>query len=78
MGLPTRAEVKKIYAERSGLDVSRSGWYEAFALWKTATVLAQLHHRWAVGDSTDVRMEIIAARVPILAADAAHLLDGLD
>jgi len=78
MGLPSRAEVKKIYAERSGLDVSRSGWYEAFALWKTATVLQQLHYRWAVGDSTDARMEIIAARVPILAADAAHLLEELD
>jgi len=78
MGLPTRAEVRKIYAERTGLDVSRAGWYEAFALWKTATVLEQLHHRWAMGDSTDERMEVIAARVPILAQDAARLLDELD
>jgi aminoglycoside phosphotransferase (APT) family kinase protein len=78
MGLPTRAEVKKIYAERTGLDVSRGSWYEAFALWKTATVLEQLHHRWAMGDSTDDRMKAIAARVPILAEDAAHLLDEFD
>ena len=78
MALPTRAEVKKIYAERTGLDVSRGSWFEAFALWKTATVVEQLHHRWAMGDSTDERMETIAARVPILAEDAAHLLDELD
>jgi aminoglycoside phosphotransferase (APT) family kinase protein len=78
MGLPTRAEIKKIYAQRTGLDLSHAGWYEAFALWKTATVLEQLHHRWALGDSTDERMEAIAARVPILAKDAAHLLDELD
>ena len=78
MGLPTRAEVKKIYTERTGLDVSRGSWYEAFALWKTATVLEQLHHRWAMGDSTDDRMKAIAARVPNLAEEAAQLLDELD
>ncbi len=75
MGLPTRSEVTKLYAERTGLDVSRAGWYEAFAQWKTATVVAQLHHRWAVGDSRDARMETIAARVPELAKAAARLLD---
>jgi aminoglycoside phosphotransferase (APT) family kinase protein len=78
MGLPSRAEVKEIYADRTGFDVSQASWYEAFALWKTATVVEQLHHRWVMGDSTDDRMEIIAARVPILAADAAALLDELD
>ena len=78
MGLPTRAEMKKVYAERTGLDLSKARWYEAFALWKTATVLEQLHHRWAMGDSTDDRMKTIAVRVPGLAKDATHLLDELD
>ena len=77
MGLPSRAAVRKIYAEHTGLDESQIGWYEAFALWKTATVVAQLHHRWAVGDSTDPRMELIAARVPVLAESAGRLLEGL-
>ncbi len=76
MGLPSRAEVVARYAERSGLDVARAGWYEAFAQWKTATVLEQLHYRWKVGDSKDPRMETIAARVPELAAAAQSLLDG--
>ncbi len=78
MGLPTRADVRRIYGERTGLDLSRAGWYEAFALWKTATVSQQLHHRWAVGDSTDPRMETIADRVPALAETANALLDELD
>jgi aminoglycoside phosphotransferase (APT) family kinase protein len=77
MGLPCRAEVTKIYAQGTGLDVSRAQWYEAFAQWKTATVLQQLHYRWAVGDSTDARMESIAARVPLLAESATGLLDEL-
>ncbi len=57
--------------------MSQAGWYEAFAQWKTATVVEQLHHRWAVGDSTDERMKTIAARVPLLAEAAARLLDEL-
>jgi aminoglycoside phosphotransferase (APT) family kinase protein len=77
MGLPARAEVKKVYAERTGLDLSRAGWYEAFAQWKTATVVEQLHYRWVVGDSKDPRMETIAVRVPELAETASRLLDDL-
>ncbi len=78
MGLPSRGALRKRYGERTGLDVSQAGWYEAFAQWKTATVVAQLHHRWVVGDSTDSRMEAIAARVPLLAESAARLLDQID
>ena len=78
IGLPSRAEVRKLYAERTGLDGSQVGWYEAFAQWKTATVVEQLHYRWKVGDSKDARMESIAARVPLLAESAARLLDELD
>jgi aminoglycoside phosphotransferase (APT) family kinase protein len=77
MALPSRDEVKKIYTERTGLDLSRVAWYEAFAQWKTATVVAQLHYRWVVGDSTDPRMETIAARVPALTKMASLLLDEL-
>jgi aminoglycoside phosphotransferase (APT) family kinase protein len=78
MGLPTRAEVIRIYAEHTGLDVGRAAWFDAFAQWKTATVVQQLHHRWRVGDSKDPRMETIAERVPVLAAQASRLLDALD
>jgi len=77
MGLPSRAEVVEIYADRTGFDVASADWYEAFALWKTATVLEQLHFRWKMGDSTDPRMEVIASRVPELARAAISLLERL-
>lgn len=77
MGLPSRARVREIYAERTRLDLTEVGWYEAFALWKTATVVEQLHYRWKMGDSKDPRMETIAARVPALANGATRLLDTI-
>ena len=77
MGLPTRDEIIERYAERTGLDVSSAGWYEAFAKWKTAVVIQQLHRRWERGESSDPRMETIADRLPLLAATASALLDRL-
>jgi len=74
MGLPTRAEIAVRYGERTGLDVSGIAWYEAFAQWKTAVVVQQLHHRWKVGDSTDERMATIADTLPLLVAAAEDLL----
>lgn len=74
MGLPTRAEVAERYGQQTGLDVSAANWYDAFAQWKTATVIQQLHHRWVVGDSTDERMETIADRLPLLLGNADQLL----
>jgi len=78
MGLPSRAELVAHYGQRTGLDVSAIGWYEAFAQWKTATVIQQLHHRWLVGESTDPRMETVADRLPRLIDGAGALLDRLE
>jgi aminoglycoside phosphotransferase (APT) family kinase protein len=77
MGLPTRAEVAARYGERTGLDVSGVAWFEAFAQWKTATVVQQLHHRWKVGDSTDPRMATVADTLPLLVRTAQQLLTDL-
>ena len=74
MGLAPRAQIVARYAERSGLDLTPIGWYEAFALWKTATVIQQLHYRWKVGDSSDPRMETVADTLPVLVHNATKLL----
>ena len=74
LGLPTRAEVVERYAERTGFDCGQARWYEAFAQWKTAVVVRQLHHRWLQGDSANPRHETIAEAVPALAASADQLL----
>jgi aminoglycoside phosphotransferase (APT) family kinase protein len=73
-GLPTRAAITERYAVRTGVDVSRAAWYEAFATWKTAVVLQQLHQRYVRGESTDERMADRGAHVPRLAARAQRLL----
>lgn len=78
MGLPTRAEVVARYADRTGIDTAGVGWFEAFAQWKTAVVVQQLHDRWVRGESTDPRMETIADRLPVLARSAMVALDRLD
>ncbi len=74
MGLPARSEVVERYHARTGIDVSSVSWYEAFAQWKTAVVIQQLHDRWKRGESTDPRMEFIADRLPLLARSADRLL----
>ena len=76
MGLASRRDIVARYAAQSGLDLDAIGWYEAFALWKTATVVQQLHRRWEVGDSTDPRMEIVADGLPRLIANAMRALNA--
>lgn len=77
LGLPTRAEVVARYGDKTGFDVSRAAWYEAFAHWKTAVVVRQLHKRWLDGDSANPKMETIADDIPAMAAAADSLLGGL-
>ena len=77
MGLPSRTEMSARYGERTGLDVSMIGWYEAFAQWKTAVVVQQLHHRWKVGNSTDPRMETVAEKLPLLIVNADRRLQSI-
>ena len=57
--------------------MSRVGWFEAFATWKTAVVLEQLYQRYVRGESTDSRMADKGAPVQRLAGRAARLLDAL-
>ena len=75
MGLPTRGEITARYVAATGIDPAPLRWYEAFAQWKTAVVVQQLHNRWLEGASADPRHERIADSVPALAASAAALLD---
>ncbi len=74
MGLPTRAEVIARYAARTGADVASVSWYEAFGCWKTAIVIAQLHHRYLQGDSHDLRQGLKGDRIVPLARRAQAIL----
>jgi aminoglycoside phosphotransferase (APT) family kinase protein len=75
LGLPTRAEVVARYAGRCSTDLTPLPWYEAFACWRTAVVLQQLHHRYLRGETTDERMAARGELVPSLARRAASVLE---
>ena len=76
MGLPTRAEVSERYAHATGADLSAVGWYEAFGCWKTAIVVAQLYHRYLMGNSHDLRQGLKGDRIMPLARRALTILGG--
>ena len=48
-GFPSRAEVIGRYAERTGFDVARIGWYQAFAFFKLAIICQGIATRAAGG-----------------------------
>jgi aminoglycoside phosphotransferase (APT) family kinase protein len=78
LGLPSQAEILAVYGAATGLDLAAIGWYQAFACWKTAIVLQQLHDRYLRGETSDPRMASRGDRVSEFAARARHLLLGAD
>ena len=76
LGLPAHEEILAAYAGATGLDLTGIGWYQAFACWKTAIVLQQLHDRYLRGETSDERMATRGDRVAELAARARRLLRG--
>jgi aminoglycoside phosphotransferase (APT) family kinase protein len=75
LGLPTRSEVIDRYATGTGLDIRDVRWYEAFACWKTAVILQQLHTRYLRGETTDERM---ASRGDWVSGQARRAMTILD
>lgn len=76
LGLPTQAEILGAYGEATGIDLTAVRWYQAFASWKTAIVLQQLHGRYLRGETSDQRMASRGERVAEFAARARRLLQG--
>ncbi|MGA9275953.1 phosphotransferase family protein [Ilumatobacter sp.] len=69
---PPHDDIVERYAS-AGHDVDHIEWYEAFALWKHAVVLKQLHHRFVTGDSADGRLQQLGDHIePIV--ELAHSL----
>jgi aminoglycoside phosphotransferase (APT) family kinase protein len=73
VGFPTKAEVVELYATASGRDVSRVGYYTAFAYWRLACILEGVYVRYAAGamGDQDVDHSFYPAAIAGL-ADRAH------
>ncbi len=81
-GFATKAELVTRYAELSGRDVSRIGYYTAFGYWKLACIIQGVFARYsagAMGDRGDVTgFDVFGEQVELLAEAARHALDTLD
>ncbi len=75
-GWYTRDEVRRRYAERSGLDLSDIVFYEVFALFKVAVVLQQIYFRYARGQTRDPRFADFDRRVSGLAEAAIVVIEN--
>ncbi len=79
-GFPSRDEVSKLYAERSGRDLSEIDFYIALGLWKLAVIAEGIVSRVAAGaygDQDDGGAEFakVVDRIAEAASDAVDRLD---
>jgi aminoglycoside phosphotransferase (APT) family kinase protein len=79
-GFATRSELVARYAELSGRDVSRIGYYVAFGYWKLACIIQGVYARYtagAMGDRGDVTgFDVFGQQVDLLAQAASDALDA--
>ena len=76
-GFPSRAELARLYAARTGRDTSRIAWYECLAHWKAAVFLENMWKRYVAGDRDDAFARAMEQGVPakLAAAEAAAARD---
>jgi aminoglycoside phosphotransferase (APT) family kinase protein len=72
--LPT-IEVAQRYAAHSGIDATQLDWYLAFATWRTAVVIQQLHRRFVAGDAADPRLASLGDAIDQCVQRALELTD---
>jgi aminoglycoside phosphotransferase (APT) family kinase protein len=76
-GFPPGTQLVARYAERSGLDLSRLGWYVALGYFKLAVVLEGIHYRYTQGKTVGAGFDRIGDVVaPLAAAGLATLREG--
>ena len=76
-GYPGFAELVDAYAAASGLRVPDLAWYRAFAAYKLAVIIEQLHHRDVTGGAAGTELAGIGALVePIAEAGLARIAAG--
>jgi aminoglycoside phosphotransferase (APT) family kinase protein len=72
-GFMTRDELAERYARRSGRDLSRIAFYQAWANWKTATVVQQIYVRYVRGQTSDPRFALFGPHPAVWARAAARI-----
>jgi aminoglycoside phosphotransferase (APT) family kinase protein len=76
-GFPRRADVRELYAERSGRDLSEIDFYVALGLWKLAIVLEGVFARFRAGqygDAEETREGDVVEQLVAAASEAEQRL----
>jgi aminoglycoside phosphotransferase (APT) family kinase protein len=73
-GFPTRAELARLYAARSGRSVEHLAWYEALGHWKAAIFCENMYQRFLAGERTDDFARLMETGVPAKLESAAAAL----
>lgn len=68
---PTRAELVKRYADRSGRDTSDIGFYHVLGLFRLTVIVAQIYIRYVRGQTQDERFAGLAPMIEMTARAAA-------
>jgi len=74
-GWYTRDELVERYAEKTGRDVGRVGYYEVLGVFKLAVIIQQIYARFFRGQTQDQRFEGFGLRAEALARLAARLAE---
>ena len=67
---PSRDDLVRRYAERSGRDVSGIAFYHVLGLYRLAVIAAQIYHRYRKGQTRDERFAAFGPTIPLVAAYA--------
>jgi aminoglycoside phosphotransferase (APT) family kinase protein len=76
-GWYTRDQFVQRYAEGTGRDVSRIGYYEVLGIFKLAVILQQIYYRFRRGQTQDARFQDFGGRVRGLVELGAELMGRL-
>ncbi len=72
LGFPPGAQLVARYAERTGADVGRLGWYLAFGYFKLAVIAEGIHYRYVQGQTVGAGFDRMGDLVhPLLASGLA-------
>jgi aminoglycoside phosphotransferase (APT) family kinase protein len=67
---PSREDLVRRYAERSGRDVSGIAFYHVLGLYRLAVIAAQIYYRFRKGQTLDQRFGAFGPTIPVVAAYA--------
>lgn len=68
-------EVRRRYAQGSGLDLAEVDFYEALALFRIAVIIEQIYGRYVAGQTSDNRFAKFEPIAPLLASAALRTLE---